>query len=147
MGYAPDLSDNTPPLPPTSFVAIGGTATDQFVSTWTDPTATDLDSIRFYAGSSNDSTALVWIENIIPGVETLSYRDLSPNTTYWCAVKAIDDSGNVSYFSNIDSATTLPSGEEVSLTPRLQLIWNDSVTYSGSRTDGLLLMIQVLGIR
>lgn len=133
LGYAPDLSDNTPPLPPTSFVAIGGTATDQFISTWTDPTATDLDSIRFYAGSSNDSTSLVWIESIAAGVETFSYRDLSPNTTYWCAVKAIDDSGNVSYFSNIDSATTLSSGGG-SLIPRLNLVWNDSVTYSGSRT-------------
>lgn len=132
LGYAPDLSDNTPPLPPTSFVAIGGTATDQFISTWTDPTATDLDSIRFYAGSSNDSTSLVWIESINVGVETFSYRDLSPNTTYWCAVKAIDDSGNVSYFSNIDSATTLPSGgggfTPDSLNPVLYLVHNSGVT-------------------
>lgn len=132
LGYAPDLSDNTPPDAPTSFVAIGGTATGQFVSTWTDPTATDLDSIRFYAGSSNDSTSLVWIESIAAGVETFSYRDLSPNTTYWCAVKAIDDSGNVSYFSNIDSATTLPSGgggfTPDSLNPVLYLVHNSGVT-------------------
>jgi hypothetical protein len=105
-----DLSDNTPPDAPTSFVAIGGTATDQFVSTWTDPTATDLDSIRFYAGTSNDSTTFVLIESLIETDTTYAYRSLSAGTTYWCAVKAVDDSGNVSYFSNIDSATTLSAG-------------------------------------
>lgn len=99
-------ADITPPLPPTSYVAIGGTSQTQYVSTWTDPTATDLDSIRWYEGSSNDSTALNWIASIPAGTETYTRTGRSAGITYWSAVKAIDDSGNVSWFSNIDSATT-----------------------------------------
>ncbi len=104
-----DISDNTPPAKPTSFVAVGGTSQTQYVADWTNPTASDLDSIRFYEGSANDSTQLVWITSL-PETDTAYTRTgRTANTTYWSAVKAIDDSGNVSYFSNIDSAKTLAS--------------------------------------
>lgn len=132
-GCGVSVVDNTPTDPPSSFVAIGGTATDQFVSTWTDPTATDLDSIRFYAGSSNDSTALVWIENIIPGAQTYAYRSLTAGTTYWAAVKAVDDSGNVSWFSPIDSATTLPTS---GVTPIATLDFEEGSLTDWSSTSG-----------
>ncbi|MDY0083320.1 MAG: hypothetical protein RBR74_09080, partial [Ignavibacteriaceae bacterium] len=105
-GCSASTADNTPPLAPTSYVAIGGTSQTQYVSTWTDPTATDLDSIRWYEGSTNDSTALNWIASIPAGTETYTRTGRTANTTYWSAVKAVDDSGNVSYFSNLDSATT-----------------------------------------
>jgi len=104
------VTDNTPPNPPTSFTAIGGTSQTQYVSTWTDPVAGDLDSIRFYEGTSNDTTALVWVTSIAKGVETYTRTGRTANTTYWAGVKAVDDSGNVSWFSNLDSAKTLASG-------------------------------------
>lgn len=103
------VEDNTSPLKPTSYVAVGGTSQTQYVSTWTDPVEADLDSIRFYEGSANDSTSLVWITSIAGGLETFTRTGRTANTTYWSAIKAVDDSGNVSYFSNLDSATTIPT--------------------------------------
>lgn len=102
----------TRPGAPTNFLAIGGTATDQFVSTWTEPVEYqgNVNKIRFYAGSTNDTTQLVLIDSVNAGVGTYTYRDLQPNTTYWCAVKAVDLFGRSSYFSNRDSARTLNTG-------------------------------------
>ena len=105
-GCSASTADNTPPLAPTSYTAIGGTSETQYVTTWTDPIASDLDSIRWYEGSSNDTTAMTWITSIAGGVQTYTRTGRTANTTYWSAIKAIDDSGNVSWFSNIDSATT-----------------------------------------
>lgn len=109
-GCSAIVEDNTPPLPPTSYVAVGGTSQTQYVTTWTDPVASDLDSIRWYEGSSADTSAMTWITSIAGGLETYTRTGRTANTTYWSAIKAVDGSGNVSYFSNIDSATTLPTG-------------------------------------
>lgn len=108
-GYVPPAPDTTPPNPPTSFVAIGGTSQTQFQTNWTNPTASDLDSIRYYEGSSNDTTTMTWIVSL-PATTGYLRTGRTANTTYWGAVKAVDDSGNVSYFSPTDSATTLSSG-------------------------------------
>jgi hypothetical protein len=107
IGYGISLADIIPPAKPTNFVAVGGTSPTQYVADWTNPTDADLDSLRFYEGSVNDSTQLAWITSL-PKTDTAYTRTgRTPNTTYWSAVKAVDDSGNVSYFSNIDSAKTL----------------------------------------
>lgn len=105
-----DLSDNIPPTPPNDYLAIGGTSQTQYVCTWTDPTELDLDSLRWYEGTTNDTTTWSWIASIAAGVETYTRTGRTANTTYWSGVKAIDDSGNVSWFSNRDSATTLSGG-------------------------------------
>lgn len=101
------LADNTPPNPPTNLTAYGGTSTSQIPIDWTDPTAFDLDSVRIYRGSSNDTTTLAYIGRVAAGVEYYLDTGREANTTYWYAAKAVDDSGNVSYFSNRDSAKTL----------------------------------------
>lgn len=102
----PSEPDTTAPSPPTSFVATGGSSQTQFQTSWTNPVVSDLDSIRYYEGSSNDTTTMVWIVSL-PASTGYLRTGRTANTTYWCAVKAVDDSGNVSYFSNTDSATTL----------------------------------------
>lgn len=109
-GCSAVVEDNTPPLAPTSYVAIGGTSQTQYVTTWTDPVDADLSKIYWYEGSANDSTTLALVDSINAGVQTYTRTGRTANTTYWSAVKAVDDSGNVSWFSNIDSATTQSTG-------------------------------------
>ncbi len=105
-----NLSDNTPPAKPTSYVAVGGTSQTQYTATWTDPVDADLSKIYWYEGSANDSTTLALVDSINAGVQTYTRTGRTANTTYWSAVKAVDDSGNVSWFSNLDSATTQSTG-------------------------------------
>jgi hypothetical protein len=105
-----DLSDNTPPAKPTSLVATPSTAANH-VLTWTDPTAFDLDSIRIYRGSSNDTTALTtFVGRAIAGAETYTWTGGSEGATYWWGIKAVDDSGNVSSWSNTDSSKFTSGG-------------------------------------
>jgi len=110
IAHGIDLSDNTSPAKPTSYTAIGGTSQTQYVSTWTDPVDADLSKIYWYEGSANDSTTLALVDSINAGVQTYTRTGRTANTTYWSAVKAVDDSGNVSWFSNLDSATTQSTG-------------------------------------
>lgn len=114
--------DSIPPNPPTSFVAIGGSSQTQFQTNWTNPTATDLDSIRYYESSSNDTTTMVWIVSL-PAATGYLRTGRSANTTYYGCVKAVDDSGNVSYFSNVDSATTLTDLEGGTPLQNLNLVY------------------------
>ncbi|MDY0083599.1 MAG: hypothetical protein RBR74_10485, partial [Ignavibacteriaceae bacterium] len=146
-GCSASTADNTPPLAPTSYTAIGGTSQTQYVTTWTDPIASDLDSIRWYEGSSNDTTSMTWITSIPAGTETYTRTGRTANTTYWSAVKAVDDSGNVSYFSNIDSATTQSVAGAI---PVIESFTSDSVAGaqrivlskpSGVQADDLLLIV------
>lgn len=104
----PSQPDTIAPSPPTSFVAVGGAFQTQFQTSWTNPTGTD--SIYYYEGSSNDTTTMTLVARL-GAVQSYLRTGRTANTTYWCAVKAVDDSGNVSYFSNTDSATTLTNPE------------------------------------
>lgn len=106
-GCSASTADNTPTAPPTSLVAHGGEYETQMRITWTDPTAGDLDSIRIYRHTSNDSTGAVWIASVAENIETYTNTGLTANTTYWYWAKALDDSSNLSYFSNSDSGKTL----------------------------------------
>ena len=123
-GCGVDLSDNTPPAPPTSLVATGKTATIDSIY-WTDPTAVDLDSIRIYRAATNDTSLLAYIGRVAAGVEYYLDTGRSPDMVYWYAAKAVDDSGNVSYFSNLDSARTLSGAV------------NDTGFYKFDAEDGL----------
>lgn len=106
-GCSASTADNTPTAPPTSLVAHGGEYETQMRVTWTDPTASDLDSIRIYRNTSNDSTGATWIASVAENIETYTNTGRTANTTYWYWAKALDDSSNLSYFSNSDSGKTL----------------------------------------
>ena len=98
-----------PELPdaPTGFEAVGGTSETEIGMTWTDAEG-DIDSVRVYEGSTNDTTAMTWIASVAQGVEAYTRTGRTAETTYWYAVKSYDGT-NESYFSNTDSATTLAS--------------------------------------
>jgi len=132
-GCSADLSDNTPTAPPTSLVAHGGEYETQVRLTWTDPTAGDLDSIRIYRHTSNDSTGAVWIASVAENIETYTNTGRTANTTYWYWVKALDDSSNLSYFSNSDSATTLNTS---GATPVVVLDFEENNLSEWSSTSG-----------
>lgn len=102
--FPPDV---TPPNPPTGLEATA-TSSSNITLNWTDPADGDLDSIRIYEykNATEDSTAMTWIASVGAGVETYNRGGLDPETTYWYRLKAIDDSSNVSWFSNADSSTT-----------------------------------------
>lgn len=106
-GCSASTADNTPTAPPTSLVAHGGEYETQMRVTWTDPTASDLDSIRIYRNTSNDSTGATWIASVAENIETYTNTGRTANTTYWYWAKALDDSSNLSSFSNSDSGKTL----------------------------------------
>jgi hypothetical protein len=124
--------DETPPSPPTG---LNATATDESSITlnWTDPADGDLDSIRIYEykNATEDSTAMTWIASVGAGVETYNRTGLDAETTYWYRLKAMDDSSNVSYFSNVDSATTQASSGGI---PVIESFTTDSVEASATIT-------------
>lgn len=115
QGGGPVFSaDTIPPHPPTGLEATA-TSGSNITLNWTDPANADLDSIRIYErkNATEDSTAMTWIASVGAGVETYSRTGLDTGTVYWYRVKAMDDSSNISYFSNADSSTTFgsaPSG-------------------------------------
>lgn len=98
------------PAAPTNFVAVGGTHTNEFTSTWTENGSLQNSKVLFYAGSSNDTTTLALVDSVNAGVGSYRYIDRTPNTVYWCGVKMRNTTGQLSYFSNLDSAKTLASG-------------------------------------
>lgn len=126
------LTDNTPTLPPTNLVATAKSTTKDSVY-WTDPTAPDLDSIRIYRGSANDTTTLAYIGRVAKGVGYYLDTGRSPNTIYWYGTKAVDDSGNVSYWSNRDSAKTFA---ESGVTPLATLDFEEGNLSEWSSTSG-----------
>jgi hypothetical protein len=101
-----DLSDNTPPAAPTSLLAFGKTTTRDSLH-WTDPADYDLDSIRIYRAPWADSANYAFIGRANEGVQYYLDNGRSANTAYWYKIKAVDDSSNVSGYSNRDSAKTL----------------------------------------
>lgn len=105
----PGEPDNTPPSPPTSFLATNSGSTSQFLCTWNNPIANDLYSIQIYEGAVNDTAQMSLVATVLYPNNSYLRTGRTANTTYWCAVKAVDDSGNVSYFSNTDDVTTAVS--------------------------------------
>lgn len=126
-----NLSDNTPPLAPTNLVATADNDTAKIRLTWTDPTAPDLDSIRIYRAVIADTTVYTYLTRVAKGVQSYTNTGLAENTAYWYKLKAVDDSSNVSTYSNRDSAKTFTSGSSftpANLHPVVQLVYDTGVT-------------------
>jgi len=114
--------DTTPPANVTD-LAVSGATTNSLTLTWTAPgddgnngTAAEYD-IR-YATSNIDNETWGFATQVsgepAPGPvgsnETFTVGGLSPATTYYLAVKAVDDAGNWANLSNIAYGATLRSG-------------------------------------
>ena len=130
-----DLSDNTPPSPPENLLATAISSSEVEV-TWTDPEDFDLDSVRVYRYATNDSSSASWIASVGAGVEYYLDDDKGAEQEFWYWAKAMDDSSNLSYFSNEDSTTTFPEGGGGGdFTDSLWYHWDEEDYTSSTWTD------------
>ncbi len=99
--------DITPPQPPSSLSATS--AHGAISLRWTNPTDPDLLGIDVYEAASDDRSAATVIARV--AANAFNRAGLAPNTTrhYW--LRAVDDSGNVSGWSQVAgvAASTLPA--------------------------------------
>ena len=120
------------PDAPTDFIAVGGESETEIPMTWTDAEG-DIDSVRVYEGSTNDTTAFTWIASVAQGTEAYNRTGREAETTYWYSVKSYDGS-NESYFAPPDSATTLAGGGGSYPTDSLYEFWDADDLSNGSVT-------------
>jgi hypothetical protein len=153
-GGAPPPGDTTPPNAIVDLAAPSSTSTTVDL-TWTAPgdngmtgTATSY-SIRYAAsaittiGAWNVATPVASPPAPAPGgsPETFSVTGLSPNTTYFFAIRASDKAANTGALSNSPSRATtmIPPGSLVALTlspTQIDLHWLDlSTTESGYQIE------------
>ena len=90
---------NIPPLAPTNLVVNN----ESVISlTWLDPSDTDLKSIMIYRGLSTSSLSL--LSEINPGVQKYTDSEVTDGNTYYYRLKAKDNEGLISEYSNEVSA-------------------------------------------
>jgi len=120
--------DTTPPVAPTGLTATatGSTSIDL---DWNNNTETDLAGYKIYRSTTGGFTP--GSENFITQVTTSSYSDteLTPNTTYYYRVTAVDTSGNQSQPSVQAIATT---SQESATTQQEYTVINIPFTYDGA---------------
>jgi len=107
--------DETVPRPITDLrVTQGGVS--QIHLSWTSPDTASAYDIRYSTAPITEAgfekaTPAPWKGEVIPQApgkaESFTVKGLSPTTTYYVAVKAVDYSGNASSLSNVVEATTL----------------------------------------
>ena len=131
-----DLSDNTPPAAPTNLFATADNDTAKVRLTWEDPADADLDSIRIYRAVIADTTAYTYLANVDEETQSYTNLSLSENTAYWYKIKAVDDSSNVSEYSNRDSALTFTSAAS-SYMPDIVYADTSFSAINGTATDTL----------
>jgi chitodextrinase len=116
----PSVPDMTPPKPISDLRATSVDATRVDLA-WTasgddydQGTATSYD-LRYStspitADNFADATRVAGTPSpkLSGSAESFTVTGLSPSTTYWLAIKAVDNAGNASHFANAISITTLP---------------------------------------
>ena len=102
--------DTNPPSLPTSIVATG--SENKVTLTWTDPTESDFDSVRIYAGTSANPTT--WVASVAKGVQSYKDSNYTYNTIRHYRIKAKDKSGNLSaYTSSVNDTVMIWLGSEL----------------------------------
>ena len=135
--------DRMAPAAPDDLVAIADPSAAQIIVTWAPPLedadSGDLTGLASYIilRSESGTTSFVAVDTVNSTVVSYVDTGLDPLTTYAYAVRAVDDSGNVSESSSSISATTagieIPIG--ISATGDIgQII----VSWSGSSEEDLL---------
>jgi hypothetical protein len=101
--------DTTPPAAPTNLTATAA-GSSQINLAWDDNSEPDLDSYNVYRSDSSGGP----YDQVASGVAQSAHSDtgLSPLTTYYYVVTAVDTSDNESAESNEASATTSEGGGE-----------------------------------
>lgn len=124
-----DPNDTTAPSVPTGLTAFGGASLVQL--DWNANTESDLAGYNVYRSNSLGGTYSK-LNNLL--ITTASYTDetVSPDTTYFYQITAVDTSGNESVNSGNQSATTDP---DTTPPPSPQTAWINEFHYDNDGTD------------
>jgi hypothetical protein len=102
--------DESPPAAPTG-LRVSGTEFDSLELSWNNNPEHDLAGYDLFRGSSPTDSFIQVNLNIITDEQYLD-TDLSEDTTYYYKLKAVDDSGRISEFSDAASGRTLVGPRE-----------------------------------
>ncbi len=107
--------DSTPPAAPTGLTAQA-TGSSQIELDWADNTESDMDYYNVYRAVSGESYSR--IASVDERESRYTDSGLSPSTTYYYILTAVDDSGNRSGYSDAANATTSEATIEPPVGPR-----------------------------
>ena len=100
----------TTPSTPRNIAAVGDT--NKVTLTWTDPSQSDFDSVRVYAGTTANPTT--WIASVAKGVQSYVDTNYSYNTIRHYRLKALTTSGDTSnYTSSVNDTVMIWLGSEL----------------------------------
>lgn len=115
-GHFFEIEDTTPPAIPTGLTVATGDEDGTLDVSWNANTDPDLDGYNLYRSDALNGTYVMVNTAVISGT-TYTDSGLEDNTTYYYKLKAVDDEGQESDFSQPASGTTrTPSGEEADIT-------------------------------
>jgi len=106
----PPTADTTPPAQ-VSGLTVSTVSTSQLKLTWNQVTASDFDHYNIYRGTSANFPVTLGTTNPAGTTTSTSYSStgLSPSTTYYYKVAAVDVAGNIGPVSTEKSGTTSSS--------------------------------------
>ncbi|MCK4455739.1 MAG: Ig-like domain-containing protein, partial [Thermoplasmata archaeon] len=110
-GHTFEIIDTTPPAKPTGLSVAAGDEAGTLDITWTANNEDDLAGYDLFRSDSVDGTYTKVNTDLITGT-TYTDTGLEDNTTYYYKLKAVDDEGLESEFSDSASGTTITPGED-----------------------------------
>ena len=127
------MENETAPSVVTSPSAVGDV--NKVTLTWTDPTESDFDSVRIYAGTSANPTT--WVASVPKGTQSYKDSNYSYNTIRHYRLKAKDKSNNLSaYTSSVNDTVNMWLGSELILNGTFSSTSNWTVTGGTSNISG-----------
>jgi len=97
------MENETAPSTPRNIAAVGDA--NKITLTWTDPSQSDFDSVRVYAGTSANPTT--WVASVAKGVQSYVDTNYSYNTIRHYRLKALTTSGDTSNYTSSVNDTVL----------------------------------------
>lgn len=95
---------------PRNIAAVGDA--NKITLTWTDPSQSDFDSVRVYAGTTANPTT--WVASVAKGVQSYVDTNYSYNTIRHYRLKALTTSGDTSnYTSSVNDTVMMNLGSEL----------------------------------
>ena len=100
-------ADTTPPAQVTG-LTVNTFSSTQLNLAWTQSSASDFDHYNVYRGTSSGFSVNpgVTVPTGTPSTNSYSSTGLSPSTTYYYKVAAVDNAGNIGALSSENSGTT-----------------------------------------
>jgi fibronectin type 3 domain-containing protein len=118
LGSGSYVGDETAPAVPTGLQAVVGSDL-KVVLTWTDPTASDLSSVKVYRTKGTATEAL--LTTVTKGLETYTDSDVIAGDIVKYAITSVDASGNESAkTAQVEVTVTAGAADEVEEEPAVE---------------------------